>query len=286
MITYAFGMQIASHMKQETLDKLEKLFVAGCDKAIAEGYTIVAGRYHPTDTSCCPIFATCKDRRYQQVETWDSGYLLYEQIISELLGEEFDMLQLRSFLDGFDNDKPFMHYTHTTPHRDKPVFNLARQLRKKYILKEGTIELPDYAENAQGIACLTDAEITHYVEKMELPNAIFGHINWCISCRKRLEESYQCITAHDAVGFFQSHEIKELALRHVSMCHKCSQLMNKVAEEPPPSMPNIPVRAMVLYRPQLEEIGEWNTTQHFSFFALIADKWQQVKNWLNRWLWT
>lgn len=285
MITYAFGLQIASNTDQVTIDKLEEIFVVGCDKAIAEGYTIVAGRYHPTDKTCCPIFAACKDKRYHQVDTWSIGYPLYEQIISELLGEEFDLLQLRSFLDGFDGDKSFMHYTHTTPHRDEPVFNLARRLRKKYVLKENVIELPDYAENAQGIACMTDAEIAHYVEKMKLPNAIFGHVNWCIPCRKRLEEAYRCITAHDAMGFFQSHEIKELALRHINKCYKCSQLMNKVAEEPPSSMPIIPIeRAMVLYRPK--EIQEWDTVQHFSFFAMIAEKWQQMKNWLNRWLWT
>ena len=286
----AFGLQVASWMAPEPLSKLEQFLVAGIQRARAAGYTIVAGAYHPYDKSCCPIYASCKEARDKISDTQPP---CYEDVIAEAIGKTFTVTHLHSFLDGFDCDKPFMHYTFLTPHRDENVFNLGRKLRNIYVATPP--QLPSYIENAQDVSCMSEQEIAHFVETMELPNVMFGHINWCHPCRKRLEQACGCITRNDVLNFFQSKEIKAMALRHVQSCIACLDLLNQVSnEEPLPSQPTLEVgvpreRAILLYRPPVGSmVGtsyKVERKKEIFLFTVIINAWQQVKNWLNRWLW-
>jgi hypothetical protein len=132
---------------------------------------------------------------------------------------------------------------------------------------------------------MSEEEINSFVSTMTLPNVFFGHINWCVPCRKRLEEACGCITASDARSFFQSKEIREMSLRHVSSCSECKDTLNQAcSEEPLPSQPAIDLgmpkeRAILLYRKpgpiQQEKEG-------FSLFKSIGNGVQRIKNWINR----
>jgi hypothetical protein len=277
----SFGMPYIIPLKKTSLEKLERFLVSATDLARAEGYTIVSRVFHPEEYSCCPIHAACKDHRSENYLPSEGRYSprLYEEIISEVIGETFDITHLRAFMNGFDTDKPFMHYTFFGhPHRDEAVFKLGRKLREKYIPAPKL--LPAYVPVPLENACMSEDQLSHYVKTKELPNVMFGHINFCRTCKSRLEEACGCISRMDAISFFQSNEIRGMALRHVNSCSSCYDLLNQVSEA------SIPIeRAMVLYRPEPTILEQPKKPKKFSLFQTIANGMQGIKNWINRWAW-
>jgi hypothetical protein len=274
-IDAAYGMPYSLPLKRTSLQKLERFLVSATDLAKAEGYTIVSRVYHPDEYSCCPIYAACRDQREDAPLSLEGRYSppLYEEIISEAIGETFTTTHLRSFMDGFDTDKPFLHYTfHLYPHRDQTVFDLGRKLRAKYI--PAVKQLPAYIPPPEVDACMTEEQIARYVSSRELPSIMFGHISFCRACKSRLEEACGCITRADAISFFQSKEIRGMALRHVNSCSSCYDLLNQVSNSVPTE------RAMVPYLPSKKE-----EPKGFSLSQTIVNGMQQIKNWINRWAW-
>jgi hypothetical protein len=186
---------VAKTFSPQALEKLEKFLIAGTERALSEGYTIVCRCYNPRENACDPIYASCLPKRKDATVQFDWQLPSYEQIFNEVMGEppgRFDWTDLKALMNGIDSDKPFMHYTfYLHPHRNEELFNLGRRLRYQFIGMPGVAapELlsPEYFANAPAVACISEKEASEYAESGELSNALFGHVNSCKECRGKLE---------------------------------------------------------------------------------------------------
>jgi hypothetical protein len=184
-------LQTAKTFSPQALQKLEQFLIAGTERAISEGYTIVCRCYNPRENACDPIYASCLPRRTDATVLFDYQLPSYEEIFNDVMQEtngRFDWVDLKTVMQGIDTDKPFMHYTfYLTPHRNEELFNIGRRLRYKYVGMPGVVSpealLPDHTD----VPCISETEAIQYVETGELSNALFGHINSCKECRGKLE---------------------------------------------------------------------------------------------------